>query len=843
MVMTPRASRLLAAALISAAPLSAAHADVLLERCDPNQDANETRGITAEGITPDQRAHHDAVIQRAVERGRAICAKHNAVIDQFQSTVTRLSFLYDRSFEAAQAKDWGTVASRLDEATPLMVGVFNAAKANADKPHVSQDPVMPSVQGLVWMGTGGLGQRLTQVGLPPASNITDAMREISQALRQRGDGALAGAAYQAIMDFRDAAGNTGNDLAKSEAMIERIGPQKRIDDAIADDRREQENPTGLNGYVKGMGTRLGNFTAIFSWMLIAAVVGSIVAVRKRRRKIAPKAVVLTAVVFVPFWLIHVFLPIFPWWLIDAVAVIAFVVLWSYTERFPRWNTQQRTMPGAPGGVLGALLGGAGTAPAGPIGPDTHGSARWGTSADMHAHGHLAVAGQANDNPAAGFALGRAIDAPAGSDDRFRQMGHVVTFAQTGAGKGVGLVIPTLLEYPGSTLVLDIKGENYAVTARTRRAMGHEVYLIDPFGVTGDQGHGFNWLDRIDLDKEDCLTDALGLADACVIPSEREDSHWDDTAKDLIRGMILHVASLPADRRHMGEVRRLLTDHAEAFDETMAQMMASDVAFGVVARAANTLSGMADRERGSVLSSARRHTAFLDDPRIVRTLSRSDFRLRDLKKRAMTVYVVLPIEKLRAGNARFVRGLVNEALGGIMADTTTPRHRALFLLDEFAQLGRMTAIEDAISLVRGFGLALWLFFQDMGQLKVYPRKETLLANATNQFFKVGDLETQKYVSDSLGKATIEYETQNVGKSGGSNISGGGYGRNTGSSSGSSQQFTGRELLTPDEVGRETRAIVLIAGEPPYLLNRIDYRTDAEYRGLADANPYHAGPRRG
>jgi type IV secretion system protein VirD4 len=177
----------------------------------------------------------------------------------------------------------------------------------------------------------------------------------------------------------------------------------------------------------------------------------------------------------------------------------------------------------------------------------------------------------------------------------------------------------------------------------------------------------------------------------------------------------------------------------------------------------------------------------------------------------------------------------------MADTVTPFHKVVFLLDEFAQLGRMTAIEDAISLVRGFGVALWLFLQDMDQLKIYPKKGSFLANATSQFFSTRDLETAKYVSDSLGKATIEFETANAGKSGGSNVGGGGGSFNRGKSSGVSQQFAGRELLTPDEVMRERRAIVFVAGEPAWLLDRIDYRTDAEYQGAFDSNPYHAGPR--
>jgi hypothetical protein len=71
---------------------------------------------------------------------------------------------------------------------------------------------------------------------------------------------------------------------------------------------------------------------------------------------------------------------------------------------------------------------------------------------------------------------------------------VPTSAPTGAGKGVGAVIPNLIDYPGSAFILDLKGENYAVTARARRAAGQDVFLVDPFGVAGSASHALNWLD-------------------------------------------------------------------------------------------------------------------------------------------------------------------------------------------------------------------------------------------------------------------------------------------------------------------------------------------------------------
>ena len=278
-----------------------------------------------------------------------------------------------------------------------------------------------------------------------------------------------------------------------------------------------------------------------------------------------------------------------------------------------------------------------------------------------------------------------------------------------------------------------------------------------------------------------------------------------------------------------------------FLEMMADMASDEsVAFGIPSRAANTIMGMADKERGSVLSTARRHTAFLDDPRIAATLSRSDFDLSNIKDELMTVYLVLPANKI-GPNARFVRGFIGSVIAAITSSAKQPEHRVAFLLDEFGQLGYMKAIEDAVSLLRGYGLSFWVFIQDLSQLKgVYPKWQTFLANSAKSFYGTDDYDTAKYISDSLGQATIEYETQNEGKNSGSGISGGGGSMNRGKSAGSSQQFTGRHLLTPDEVMRlgPERPIVLVKGEYPYQLARLNYLVDAEYVGMADPNPYHS-----
>ena len=165
---------------------------------------------------------------------------------------------------------------------------------------------------------------------------------------------------------------------------------------------------------------------------------------------------------------------------------------------------------------------------------THGSAHFGT-ATIGAR-HLAPAA-----PADAFVLGYMPGAPRKGDAQFRQDGHILTCAPTGAGKGVGGVIPNLLDYPGSAFVLDFKGENYVVTARARRELGQHVIIVDPFGITGSVGHALNWLDTLDSDSLDVVSRAAGLADMLVaVEGTDADSHWTDTARELLRGLLVYV---------------------------------------------------------------------------------------------------------------------------------------------------------------------------------------------------------------------------------------------------------------------------------------------------------------
>ncbi len=208
-------------------------------------------------------------------------------------------------------------------------------------------------------------------------------------------------------------------------------------------------------------------------------------------------------------------------------------------------------------------------------------------------------------------------------------------------------------------------------------------------------------------------------------------------------------------------------------------------------------------------------------------------MADLKRRPMTVYLAIPPDRLRVCLG-FVRGFIGLALDGVTAVPDRPKHRVAFLLDEFGQLGRMDRLADSITLLRGYGAQLWVFVQDLSQLKaVYPRWQSFLANTSQQFFGTADYDTARYLSGALGQQTVRFET------GGSSYSDQGIGQPASTPSSTGEHFQGRSLLTPDEIMRvgPTRPIILIAGEAPYLLDRVSYLTDPAYAGRFDPNPTH------
>ncbi|NEJ98854.1 type IV secretory system conjugative DNA transfer family protein, partial [Rhizobium ruizarguesonis] len=379
--------------------------------------------------------------------------------------------------------------------------------------------------------------------------------------------------------------------------------------------------------------------------------------------------------------------------------------------------------------------------------DTHGSARFAGRREIapltKAEGGLLI-GRANSS-------GRLL--------RYSGPAHLLTMAPTRSGKGVGTIIPNLLTADRSIICIDPKGENAQIAGDAREKFG-PVHILDPFGITGKATAAFNPMDGVDPNNVDVAEDATTLADALVFdePGLSGDAHWNEEAKALIAGLLLHViASQPDDKRTLTTLRHLLTMAPAAFQNLLHEMQGNDAISGLIARAANRHLGKSDREASGVLSAAQRHTHFLDSPRMTEVLSRSDFRFGDLKANKATVFLVLPPDRL-AAYSRWLRLLVAQSLTEMARTPPSPHPSAppvLYLLDEFAALGHLAPIERAMGLMAGYGVQLWPIVQDIHQLRATygQRAGTFLSNAgVLQVFGVNDHDSARLVSDLLGQET-------------------------------------------------------------------------------------------
>ena len=409
--------------------------------------------------------------------------------------------------------------------------------------------------------------------------------------------------------------------------------------------------------------------------------------------------------------------------------------------------------------------------------------------------------------------------------------HLITLAPTRAGKGVGTVIPNLLAAERSVLVIDPKGENARIAGEARRRFG-TVHVLDPFEVSGMPSAAYNPLDRLTPDSLDLGEDAATLTEALVMdpPGQVSEAHWNEEAKAILGGLIMFcVCHEDRDRRCLATVREYLTLPPEKLRALLELMQDSDAAGGLIARAANRFLGKADREAASVLSNAQRHTHFLDSPRIAKVTARSDFHFSDLRHRITSVFLVLPPNRMDA-YSRWLRLLVSQALQDIARDAevsvgaqgTSQRLKApaLFLLDEFAALGRLEAVERAMGLMAGYGLQLWPILQDMSQLRdLYgERAGTFIANAgVQQVFGVNDFETAKWLSQMIGQETTGFQTDSFKPGDGPSFS---------------NHLTGRDLLTPDEIMQMPPNVQLlrVQGQPSALAQKLRYYADPEFRGL-------------
>jgi type IV secretion system protein VirD4 len=365
-------------------------------------------------------------------------------------------------------------------------------------------------------------------------------------------------------------------------------------------------------------------------------------------------------------------------------------------------------------------------------------------------------------------LGRYLRGPEDFGDRQRYAGerHILLFGPNGSGKGTRFLMPNLLQMRDcSMVVIDPKGELAAVTAPYRRTVG-EVVVINPFGVLADRrdyedlkSDGFNPLRALDPSSPSFNADASWLAEA-LVTVEGKDPHWDRSARKLVAGLIMYARVKHDEGAHLGQVREWLTEPViegkdgapgQGIPYTAMDMMATKLP------ALRQKAGQFTRTSGevaSIVSSADTQTEALDDAEIAGDLKKSGIDFRELKKRPITVYLILPPDMMER-HARWLRMLISSALRGVMRIREPDDMRVFFFMDEFAALGHLSIIETTWALVRGYGIQLVPVFQDFNQLKdIYDKRaETFIAQAgATLAFGPNDLPTADWMSRRAGERT-------------------------------------------------------------------------------------------
>ena len=407
--------------------------------------------------------------------------------------------------------------------------------------------------------------------------------------------------------------------------------------------------------------------------------------------------------------------------------------------------------------------------------------------------------------------------------------HVLTFAPTRSGKGVGLVVPTLLSWPASAVIHDIKGENWSITAGWRSRFSH-CLLFNP---TDAKSAAYNPLLEVRRGAHE-VRDVQNIADILVDPEgalERR-NHWEKTSHALLVGAILHVLYAGEDKTLRG-VANFLSDPACPFELTLHRMMTTPHIGGgphlVVASAAREVLNKSDNERSGVLSTAMSFLGLYRDPTVAEVTSRCDWRIADLiaAEHPVSLYLVVPPSDI-SRTKPLIRLILNqigrrltESLDG--SDGIERRHKLLLMLDEFPALGRLDFFETALAFMAGYGIRSFLIAQSLNQIdKAYGQNHSILDNChVRVTFATNDERTAKRISETLGTATELRAQRNYA------------GHRLAPWLGHlmvSRQETARPLLTPGEVMQlpPDEAVVMVSSVAPIKAKKVRYYSDANFQ---------------
>lgn len=378
-------------------------------------------------------------------------------------------------------------------------------------------------------------------------------------------------------------------------------------------------------------------------------------------------------------------------------------------------------------------------------------------------------------------------------------GHLITIAPTGAGKGIGCIIPALLRHEGPAIVIDPKGENAMVTARHRRSMGQEIIVLDPMGVTNLEAGSFNPLDLVNVADANGVDVATALVSA-LLPGSFEGNrnrYWVNRGQQLLLAVLLHVAT---DRKE--PLKNLLEAR-----EVVNRMAGDPASMGATFKKSRhpevrmiegNLQIAAAETLGGIVSFAQEGVDFLRGPQVAKAVRSTSFEIDAITRGdPVTIYIVLPPHMLES-HGRLLRLWIASLMMLITRRRARPDRPTLFVLDEAAQLGTLGELRQAITLLRGYGLQTWSFWQDVSQLKLlYPADwQTMLNNCSViQTFGPNNLNAARDMAELTG-------------------------------------FVSPEALLELE---RSEMLLQIAGDEVVVAKRPNYLTDPIFAGLFDQNP--------
>jgi type IV secretion system protein VirD4 len=379
--------------------------------------------------------------------------------------------------------------------------------------------------------------------------------------------------------------------------------------------------------------------------------------------------------------------------------------------------------------------------------------------------------------------------------------HLITIASTGSGKGRSVIIPNLLEYEGSVIVLDVKGELYNVTAKQRKRMGNRVILLDPFRIIGGKlkRDALNLFDLIDL-SDDVLFECQSLAAQLCQRGNHSDKYWDDSARSLMAGLIAYVFHKnPRDEKNMRAVINILNGGDLDYDLAVILDTEKNLPRMITDAIKSHLNTPASPTRACIDSTVNSHLYTFSNEKILDSVDKSTFKLTDMVKgKPIDIYIAFPPDKLNSHNALFLQWVLL-LIRAIVSRKKLPDRNTLFILDEADALGSCDQLSDFMTLCRGYGAQMWLFWQNASQLvnRYKHSYKTILSNSgIIQVFGIANITAAADLADML--------------------------------------HLRRDMLMNL---KDDEQLVQFNKEILYPLPKFDYLNDERFKGKFDANPYH------